>query len=44
MIATMGVMLVLHFSSLLIVFPNEAWGMVGVGIVVELWIRFLSKA
>ena len=43
MITTMGIMLVLHFSDMVITFPNEAWGLVGVGIVVELWIKVLNK-
>jgi len=44
MIAVLGVMLVLHVSDLVITFPNEAWGMVGVGIVIELWIKYFNKA
>ncbi len=40
MIATMGVMLVLHFSSLEVIFPDTLWGLVFVGIVIQLWIIF----
>jgi len=43
MIAVMGMMIVLHFSDLVITFPNEAWGLVGVGIVIEVWIKIFSK-
>ena len=43
MIAVLGVMLVLYSSDLMITFPNEAWGIVGVGIVIELWIKFFCK-
>jgi hypothetical protein len=43
MIATMGVMLVLYFSDLAITFPDTAWGLVTVGIVIELWIKAFNK-
>lgn len=43
MIATMGIMVVLHFSDLAITFPDTAWGMVGVGIVIEIWVKLFSK-
>ncbi len=43
MIATMGIMIVLHFSDLVITFPNEAWGIVTVGIAIELWIKMFNK-
>ncbi len=43
MIATMGIMLVLHFSDLMITFPPEAWGIVTVGIVIEGWIRLFTR-
>lgn len=38
MIATMGVMVVLHFSSMEITFPETVWGIVFVGIVVQVWV------
>lgn len=43
MIAVMGMMLVLYFSDLQIVFPNEAWGMVTVGIAIEIWIKIATS-
>ena len=43
MITVMGMMLVLHFSDMIITFPNEAWGMVAVGIVIQLWIKFATR-
>jgi hypothetical protein len=43
MIATLGVMIVLHFSDLVIVFPDTAWGCVIVGVVIQLWCMAFSK-